>query len=259
MKDFIFTNRITPLGRKLLGWGRARLALTVIAVFVLLIIAVLAVRPELLIEGLACIENWRMERLPAQIASTGMVAPYVDIEKPQPPLSMTSPDGAWTLTANWIPKDGYDWALKNNVSGKTFPQKYPERFPGGLDWAAASLSASWSPDNRYVAVTTSWSMPHVHVISLARPEPQVVALKPGMNSIEENTGSMPPISETKGSKALKWINGSDLLVLTYKRGLLDTQPAEIDTVLQNTFHFDAASASIMSSKTILHEDFITDL
>lgn len=218
--------------------------------------------------GMILDEDWKEARLPTHLAQAGL-APLSanDLDASQVPREIreASPDGNWTFTASYRGSTGYDWALRDK-NGKVFPAiAVNDDGPWGYP---AQLIVLWSPDSRHLAITDmdTYRGQHVRVIDLSGSAPRYCSFTTSNDSIEESQRmTISPVAshlmyfETRQSKALRWLSDNELELLAYKVAMLDTQPAETHTVAREILRFNGSTASIIQSKELFHDEFITDL
>jgi hypothetical protein len=180
-------------------------------------------------------------------------------------LSSKSPDGVWAMTAQSVSGGGWNWGVRNNKTGKVYFQNEKiqsnSAFPGGC-------SALWSPDSRYVAVTTTWGTDtdYVSVINLSGVDPTFTAfsafgpdyyvyplkdilLKPADASVAGEWME-------QRTEALKWENPTDLNLVAYLIIRLgDFSKPERAVAAHLTLRFSGNTFTVLAK----HEEFYEEL
>jgi hypothetical protein len=223
----------------------------------------------LLYLGLYLPDAWDHARLKTEMVEAGICPPTpseTDRTIPQPAIINTSPDGAWTIGAPWSENEGYDWVLTNNKSGQTYYQGYSKK---DSCWSIPTrIRVLWSPDSHYVAIDAITNgNEHVHVMSLLGKEPEYIGFEQGSALIEGASIMLMNredeqekfFVQKQRSRALQWINNTDLVAIVYVDESEGENPYEIETADHETYHFDGNSITATAAKRDFYEKFITDL
>lgn len=179
-------------------------------------------------------------------------------------LSLRSPDGAWAMTVQSVPGRGCNWGIRNNKTGKVYFQRENiqsnDAFPNGC-------LALWSPDSRYVAVTTAWgtNTDYVSVINLSGADPifttfsgdgpdyyvyplKDILLKPADASVARDWME-------QRTDALKWENPTDLNLVAYLIIRLgDFSKPERAVAVHMTLRFSGNTYMLLSKKEEFYEE-----
>jgi hypothetical protein len=105
--------------------------------------------------------NYHRERVDSELAKLGLPnSPAPDSPHArQPDLAIASPDGKWTLVAQWIDVRGYNWGVRNNQTRKVYLQV--EKILSE-EWFPPHIDVLWSPDGAYVAVNSELGLEVAH-------------------------------------------------------------------------------------------------
>jgi len=203
-------------------------------------------------------------RLDPKIRAAG-ISPSVAIEmNGQTEFSSMSPDGTWTLTAQSVAGHGWNWGIRNNKTGKVYFRvekiQANSAFPDGC-------SALWSPDSRYVAVTTAegTETDYVSVINLSGADPVFTTFSgdgPDYNVYPLNKILLKPADAAVAGQwmeqrtdALKWENPTDLnLVAFLNIRLGDFDKPERAVAAHLTLRFSGNTFTVLSKREEFYEE-----
>ncbi len=151
-----------PLEDRSINWDRVVVAIAAVVGVIVLIPVGLVV----LGFGIGSYQDWDYSRHRAavddELMKMGLSAsPFDNSPHPrQPDIALPSPNGAWTLLAQWIDVRGYNWGVRNNRTGKVYLRTEKIR-PD--NWFPPRIDVLWSPDSAYVAVTSEDGVEVAHM------------------------------------------------------------------------------------------------
>jgi hypothetical protein len=165
-------------------------------------------------------------KLEPKIISAGFPPTVTDQDQlaDQADLSFKSPDGAWTVTAQWIKGRGYNWGVINNKTEKVYFRTENIQSNNAFPCRCVAL---WSPDSRYVAVTSDWGQntDYVDVINVSGIDPTFTSLSiSGPNDpayplkkelLKPEDAAFASDWMEQRTDALKWQTPTDLMVLAF--------------------------------------------
>jgi hypothetical protein len=206
-------------------------------------------------------DSWGHARLAREMAVSHIVLPTMaetDWDRSRPPLDFVSPDGKWSIHADWLKNSGYDWSLTNNRTSQVFPEGFTQKHRGCFT-GPTQLVPLWSSDCRYVALNTTEEIRHVLVLDLSGDIPFHVGnpeAPPFDDSrlLAKNGESIQRVD----ASAMGW-DGHDLKIVIFVHSYSSAGPLDIQAADKLTFRLQQGRYSILSNTPEFHEEFIADL